>query len=134
VLLSVGRLVERIVAQNAETAPQRERDAFALRTQRGLNAAVIAEIQALLAAAGHMRCVFLLPYSNLRCASVCLSESIASLRHGVQRALFQLGRAPEWHQIDNSTPATHRIPDGKSVGGEGRGSTRTTSRSYSTSG
>lgn len=69
----------------------------------------------------HMLCVFVLPYSNWRWASICLSESIASLRHGVQRALFQLGRAPEWHQTDNSTAATHRIPDGKSVAGECRG-------------
>ncbi len=63
----------------------------------------------------HMLCVFVLPYSNWRWASVCLSESIASLRHGVQRALFQLGRVPVWHQTDNSTAATHRIPDGKAI-------------------
>jgi hypothetical protein len=69
----------------------------------------------------HMLCVFVLPYSNWRWASVCLSESIAALRHGVQRALFQLGRVPEWHQTDNSTAATHRIPEGKSVVGEGGG-------------
>ncbi|MGZ5851777.1 MAG: IS21 family transposase [Hyphomicrobium sp.] len=69
----------------------------------------------------HMLCVFVLPYSNWRWASVCLSESIASIRHGVQRALFQLGRVPEWHQTDNSTAATHRIPDGKKVVVEGDG-------------
>jgi hypothetical protein len=69
----------------------------------------------------HMLCVFVLPYSNWRWASVCLSESIASIRHGVQRALFQLGRVPEWHQTDNSTAATHRIPDGKNVVVEGDG-------------
>jgi transposase InsO family protein len=63
----------------------------------------------------HMLCVFTLPYSNWRWATVCLSESIAALRKGVQRALFQLGRVPTWHQTDNSTAATHRIPDGKSV-------------------
>jgi hypothetical protein len=63
----------------------------------------------------HMLCVFVLPYSNWRWATVCLSESIAALRRGVQRALFQVGRVPEWHQTDNSTAATHRIPDGKSV-------------------
>jgi hypothetical protein len=63
----------------------------------------------------HMLCVVVLPYSNWRWASVCLTESMAALRHGVQRALFQLGRVPEWHQTDNSTAATHRIPDGKSV-------------------
>jgi hypothetical protein len=48
----------------------------------------------------HMLCVFVLPYSSWRWASICLSESIASIRHGVQRALFQLGRVPEWHQTD----------------------------------
>jgi hypothetical protein len=30
----------------------------------------------------------------------------------VQRALFEIGRVPEFHQTDNSTAATHRIPDG----------------------
>lgn len=69
----------------------------------------------------HMLCVFVLPYSNWRWATVCLSESIASIRHGVQRALFQLGRVPLYHQTDNSTAATHRIPDTKSVVGEGSG-------------
>jgi hypothetical protein len=63
----------------------------------------------------HMLCVFTLPYSNWRWATVCLSESIAALRKGMQRALFQLGRVPAYHQTDNSTAATHRIPDGKSV-------------------
>jgi hypothetical protein len=69
----------------------------------------------------HMLCVSVLPYSNWRWASVCLSESIASSRHGVQRALFQLGRLPLYHQTDNSTAATHRIPDGKSVVADGSG-------------
>jgi hypothetical protein len=63
----------------------------------------------------HLLCVLVLPYSNWRWATVCLSESLAALRRGVQRALFQLGRVPEYHQTDNSTAATHRIPDGKSV-------------------
>jgi len=69
----------------------------------------------------HMLCVFVLPYSNWRWATITLSESIAALRRGVQRALFQLGRAPEWHQTDNSTAATHRIPDGKTVVVDGSG-------------
>jgi hypothetical protein len=63
----------------------------------------------------HLLCVFVLPYSNWRWATVCLSESMAALRKGVQRALFQLGRVPKLHQTDNSTAATHRIPDGKKV-------------------
>ena len=62
----------------------------------------------------HMLCVLVLPYSNWQWATVCLTESMAALRKGVQRALFQLGRVPHWHQTDNSTAATHRIPDGQS--------------------
>jgi hypothetical protein len=61
----------------------------------------------------HMLCVLVLPYSNWQWATVCLSESLAALRRGVQRALFQLGRVPRCHQTDNSTAATHRIPDGE---------------------
>jgi hypothetical protein len=57
----------------------------------------------------HMLCVLVLPYSNWQWATVCLSESMVALRKGVQRALFQIGRVPEWHQTDNSTSATHRI-------------------------
>jgi len=59
----------------------------------------------------HMLCVLVLPYSNWQWATVCMSESMVALRKGVQRALFQLGRVPEWHQTDNSTAATHRIAD-----------------------
>ncbi|MCB9564938.1 MAG: hypothetical protein H6708_31520 [Kofleriaceae bacterium] len=58
----------------------------------------------------HLLCVLVLPYSNWQWATVCLSESLAALRRGVQRALFQLGRVPRHHQTDNSTAATHRIP------------------------
>ena len=67
----------------------------------------------------HLLCMCVLPYSNWQWATVCLSESMAALRKGVQRALFQLGRVPRYHQTDNSTAATHRIPDGKSVRAEG---------------
>lgn len=63
----------------------------------------------------HLLCVVVLPYSNWQWATVCLSESMAALRKGLQRALFQLGRVPRFHQTDNSTAATHRIPDGKAV-------------------
>jgi hypothetical protein len=67
----------------------------------------------------HLLCVFVLPYSNWQWVTVCLSESMAALRRGVQRALFQIGRVPHYHQTDNSTAATHRIPDGKGVVAEG---------------
>lgn len=70
----------------------------------------------------HMLCVFVLPYSNWQWATVCLSESLAALRRGVQAALFQLGRVPQHHQTDCSTAATHRIPAGESatIGGRKR--------------
>lgn len=68
----------------------------------------------------HLLCVLVLPYSNWQWATVCLSESMAALRRGVQRALFQLGRVPHYHQTDNSTAATHRIPDGEKGFVEGR--------------
>ena len=39
-----------------------------------------------------MLCVLVLPYSNWQWATVCLSESMAALRRGIQAALFRLGR------------------------------------------
>jgi hypothetical protein len=67
----------------------------------------------------HLLCVLVLPYSNWQWATVCLSESILALRKGVQRALFQLGRAPRYHQTDGSTAATHKIPEGQAEHVEG---------------
>lgn len=61
----------------------------------------------------HLLCVLVLPYSNWQWATVCLSESMAALRRGVQRAMFQLGRVPRYHQTDSSTAATHKIPAGQ---------------------
>lgn len=61
----------------------------------------------------HLLCVLVLPFSNWQWATVCLSESTAALKKGVQRALFQLGRVPHYHQTDNSTAATHEIPAGQ---------------------
>ncbi len=57
----------------------------------------------------HLLCHFVLPYSNWEWATICHSESLLSLKHGVQDALFRLGRAPEYHQTDNSTGATHNL-------------------------
>ena len=37
-------------------------------------------------------CVLVLPYSHWQWGAICLSESMAALRRGVQRAVFQLGR------------------------------------------
>ena len=58
----------------------------------------------------HMLCVVTLPFSNFQWLTVCHSESMMALRRGVQSALFRLGRAPKYHQTDNSTAATHNIP------------------------
>ncbi len=67
----------------------------------------------------HLLCVFTLPFSNWQWVTVCLSESLAALRRGIQAALFQLGRVPLFSQTDNSTAATHRIPSGEEVRVEG---------------
>ena len=61
----------------------------------------------------HLLCVVVLPYSNWQWVTVCLSESLAALRRGVQAAFFRLGRVPTWHQTDNSTAATHDLATGK---------------------
>ncbi|WP_242359862.1 hypothetical protein [Anaeromyxobacter sp. SG17] len=50
---------------------------------------------------------------------MCLSESLAALRRGIQAALFQLGGVPQFSQTDNSTAATHRIPSGEEARVEG---------------
>ena len=67
----------------------------------------------------HLLCVFTLPFSNWQWATVCLSESLAALRRGIQAALFQLGQVPEFIQTDNSTAATHNIPKAEEARLEG---------------
>jgi transposase InsO family protein len=57
----------------------------------------------------HLLCQAVLPYSNWQWATRCSSESFLSLRHGLQEALFRLGRVPGRLQIDNSTTATHDL-------------------------
>jgi hypothetical protein len=61
----------------------------------------------------HLLCHPVLPYSNWEWATICQSESMAALRRGVQAALSRLGRAPAYHQTDNSTAATHDLRMGK---------------------
>ena len=58
-------------------------------------------------------CHVVLPYSNWQWACCCQSESFLALKHGLQEAVFRLGRVPEWHQTDNSTGATHRVRTGQ---------------------
>lgn len=57
----------------------------------------------------HMLCHFVLPYSNWEWATICHSESMLALKHGVQEAVFRLGRVPIYHQTDHSTAATHEL-------------------------
>ncbi len=61
----------------------------------------------------HLLCHVVLPYSNWQWATTCHSESMLALRHGVQSAMFRLGRIPDFHQTDNSTAATHDLRTGK---------------------
>ncbi len=57
----------------------------------------------------HLLCQAVLPYSNWQWAARCQSESLLSLRAGLQEALFRLGKVPKLLQIDNSSAATHQI-------------------------
>ena len=57
----------------------------------------------------HLLCHVVLPYSNWQWATRCHSESLLSLRAGLQAALFRLGKVPSMLQVDNSSAATHRI-------------------------
>ena len=61
----------------------------------------------------HLLCHQVLPYSNWEWGTVVRSESILAFKHGVQAAVFELGRVPEYHQTDNSSGATHRLESGK---------------------
>jgi hypothetical protein len=57
----------------------------------------------------HRLCQVVLPYSNWQWATRCQSESLLSLRTGLQAALFRLGKVTKWLQLDNSSAATHQI-------------------------
>src|SRR6266404_8627709 len=61
----------------------------------------------------HLLCHVVLPYSNWEWATRCRSESLLSLRHGLQESLQRLGKAPAELQIDNSSAATHQIGRGE---------------------
>ena len=53
------------------------------------------------------------PYSNWEWARVCRSESYASLRMGMQSAVWAMGGVPKEHQTDQSSTATHSRGSGK---------------------
>lgn len=60
----------------------------------------------------HLLCHEVLPYSNWEWASRCQSESLLSLRHGLQASLHELGKVTEELRVDNSSAATHEIGAG----------------------
>lgn len=60
----------------------------------------------------HLLCHAVLPYSNWEWATVCHSESLLSLRHGLQESLQRLGKVTQELRVDNSSAATHRIGPG----------------------
>lgn len=57
----------------------------------------------------HLLCQAVLPYSNWQWATRCQSESLLSLRTGLQATLFRLGKATKVLQTDNSSAATHQF-------------------------
>lgn len=65
----------------------------------------------------HLMFHAVLPYSNWECVSRCRSESLLSLRSGLNAAFARLGRVTREVLIDNSSTATHRL----SVEGKQRG-------------
>lgn len=60
----------------------------------------------------HLLCHSVLSYSNWEWGVICHSESMLSLRKGLQAALVQMGHIPVEHWTDHSTAATHEVePD-----------------------
>jgi hypothetical protein len=57
----------------------------------------------------HLFCQCVLPYSDWQWATRCISESFLSLVSGLQAALVQLGKRPEYLGTDNSSAATHEL-------------------------
>jgi transposase InsO family protein len=62
----------------------------------------------------HLLCHVVLPYSNWEWGTRCQSESLLSLRHGLQDGLQRLGKAPLELWVDHSSAATHQIASGLS--------------------
>ncbi len=60
----------------------------------------------------HLLCHCVLVWSNWEWATICQSESLLALRHGVQDALFRLGHIPREHWTDHSTAATKALAAG----------------------
>lgn len=60
----------------------------------------------------HLLCHSVLPHSNWEWGTPCLSESLLSLRTGLQEALHRLGKVPLELRVDHSSAATHRVGGG----------------------
>jgi hypothetical protein len=60
----------------------------------------------------HLLCHSVLPYSNWEWATVCCSESLLSLRQGLQDSLHELRKAPQELRVDNTSAATHQLGPG----------------------
>jgi transposase len=60
----------------------------------------------------HLLCHTVLPYSNWQWATRCQSESLLSLRHGLQEGVQRLGKVPRELRVDNSSAATHHLGAG----------------------
>ncbi|MFO8055322.1 MAG: IS21 family transposase [Bacteroidales bacterium] len=56
----------------------------------------------------HLLYHFVLTYSNWETVNLCYSESFESLSEGLQKALWQLGKAPEKHRTDRLTSAINK--------------------------
>lgn len=61
----------------------------------------------------HLLCHTVLPCSNWEWVMPARSESFISLKSSLQAALWQLGKAPQICQTDNSSTATHQLRRGK---------------------
>lgn len=59
----------------------------------------------------HLLYHFVLTYSNWEAAMICPSESLESLKAGMQDALWKLGGVPAQHRTDNLSAATHELKD-----------------------
>jgi len=63
----------------------------------------------------HLLCHCVLPHSNWEWATRCRSESLLSLRQGLQAGLHRLGKVTRELWVDNSSAATHRIGGGETA-------------------
>jgi hypothetical protein len=57
----------------------------------------------------HMVYHLVLTYSNTEAASMCLSETFEALAEGLEKALWQIGGAPQHHRTDHLSAAVRRL-------------------------